>query len=91
MNLKNFLKPDWRKIVLSVILLLWYLSSILIAIAEEGGFNSVLHFIAVFGMLIFFPFSLFYIFFPVDIILSILYTYLLSCLIIWVYDKRKKK
>ncbi len=86
MNWKQFLKPDRRKIITIIILL------ILLALTIPFiMYYSPLMF-TIIPMLIIFP-----IFFDVNnyskIILLIAYWYLLSCLIVWVYDKlfRKKK
>lgn len=101
----NFLKPDWRKIVLSVLIFLFLFifgTPLCIDPSEEGlrmrpdpeywGCHTQLHryfhFIPDFFLLNWFiliknPILSFLAF--------ILTSYLLSCLIIWIYEKLKKK
>jgi len=99
MNWKRFLKPDWRKIVLFVIFFLISPAQFinLISIPENpqptqlvpllGGFFTIGLIIANVktGISIFTNLNM--IFF----ILSIIISYFLSCLIIWIYIKLKKK
>ena len=102
MTLKQFLKPDWRKIVLFVIL---FILSLLISypgFCVDGtnfGYCEEIH-----G----FPLSAYTTFGEQDVvppekleyiryenifgfIFNLIFWYLLSCLIVWIYDKVKKK
>jgi Sec-independent protein secretion pathway component TatC len=89
MNLKQFLKPDWRKIavfvILSIILFItpWpepgccdfpYYQGFLLPVYFQGGFAG-------------FPKT----FIPTNFVIDVIIWYLLSCLIVWIYDKVKKK
>jgi len=97
MNFKQFLKPDWRKIVLSIFIAT---SFILPALFVTSGTNAyilaILKIILMFLSLPLFLASLIikdadlgvFIFL---ILISIIYWYLLSCIIAWIYDKVKKK
>lgn len=89
MNLKKFLKPDWRKIV--IFLILFMSSSFIIY------FDTKFYFIG-FPLAFYYKhpsygrspswiegFSLNY------LLLDLILWYLLSCLIVWIYDKVKKK
>ena len=94
MTFKQFLKPDWRKIVIfGVLFLLFSLMSYVIS----GSFTDVLPFIGFpsifyrFGgmtMVGYYRSSEFYLF---NLLFDIIFWYLLPCLIIWIYDKVKKK
>jgi len=82
MDLKKFLKPDWRKIVIFVILFIIFsfLSLILSMIyicspSINIGCPPLGIELGVFILLF---------------IISFFISYLLSCLIIWIYDKVKK-
>jgi hypothetical protein len=100
MIIKQFLKPDWRKIVVFVILFLvlplpWktnicHIFSIILpsgysciewSIQPFVGFASIL--IIIFGLFTFDDLML--------LIILLLISYLLSCLIILIYNKVKKK
>jgi len=97
MNWKEFLKPDWRKIVVFVILFILssfisaYFNTIYSAIGfcssiKAGfplAFNTEISGIECGG-----DSSNFDIF---SFILDIIFWYLLSCLIVWIYDKFRKK
>lgn len=101
MSWKEFLKPDWRKIILTIPLFIWGIFGFFIVVSEMG-FN-ILFVIGLIGMVISLPIIL--IFFstsliPIEVlnvlsvlmvILDVLYAYLISCLIAWVYDKLKKR
>jgi len=103
MNWKQFLKPDWRKITIFVII-------ILPSIIVEACVNNLLscqlisasfgYVLVLFTLLVFPIFLLFKIigipyqaFLPwvLVLIINLLYEYILSCLIIWIYDKFRKK
>lgn len=83
MNIKKFLKPNWRKIVITVILMI-------IPFIYLGVSSFIIHSCPV-GMTDCSPYIFDLEFFSVMIFISIIITYLISCLIIWVYDKVKKK
>jgi hypothetical protein len=91
MTLKQFLKPDWRKIVVFItVLILGGLSLFIVAVCFSCpiyiGFIGLALFIVLdFIFLIFSPSFFFYL----GILLSIFYWYLLSCLIIWIYSNFK--
>ena len=90
MNWKEFLKPDWKKIVGVVIL------SALIPIPVSSCFCAGWDCICVIGqslinILITSPHQLLYGYYFPFIIILILFYYLLSCLIVWIYDKVRKK
>ena len=99
MNIKQFLKPNWRKfVIMGILTMILFLSAMLVSAADnpqiEGYLNIpevvVLVFFAV--VIVLFPFSeLTY--FPDFLALTfiIIYWYFLSCLIVWIYDKVKKK
>jgi hypothetical protein len=105
MSWKQFLKPDWRKIIITIIILfltIFYNTRTEILpqpktryyqgfpfewwIYEAGG--------TVIGYLIFnIPVELLYSgrIILTGFIADIIFWYLLSCLIVWIYDKVKKK
>jgi len=104
MNWKKFLKPDWRKIVLALVLSLilpffstsgWDCtetpcgSHYFYIMPIVGGFVNLMEFLkrlilsgVPFEALLM-PLILF--------LISFIISYLLSCLIVWIYDKVKKK
>lgn len=90
MNIKQFLKPDWRKFIVFIIILIISLMSVFFSGCFSGRpcfifpwtiFTFILDFFMEFGFLGFWPVA----------IPSIIYWYLLSCFIIWIYDKIKVK
>lgn len=88
MNWKEFLKPDRRKIVIFVILSLLFSFSFLPFSLFVVGVSTYIGF----------PLTIYYfsirtgpIFSFENLILDIIVWYLLSCLIIWIYDKVKKR
>jgi hypothetical protein len=110
MNLKQFLKPDWRKIVIFVIIIFFSLFDVFIY--EKYGKSSTI----IEGLCITHEFGgteceyklnpLFWISFNIEIngegelylkiltntyLISLIYWYLLSCLIVWIYDKFRKR
>ncbi len=98
MKWKQFLKPDWRKIVIFVVLsvIFLYLFNNAVTIGElyypVKGFPVPYYYSRSGGMLSsgvlvdYIPsFNL------LNFILNITFWYLISCLIVWVYDKVKKK
>ncbi len=99
MTLKQFLKPDWRKILIFVILLI---ISTFIGYNEANCMSFGGGCTHSYG----FPFTIYSIhqsaympsplpktthFNPTFIIPNIIIWYLLSCLIIWIYDKFRKR
>ncbi len=105
MNWKQFLKPDWRKIVLTIILFGWFFFGFLTGGSE--GEMGIFTIIGIIGLFVSLP-SLYIlshipiidifgekegqiIFFIIYFILIGVYSYLLSCLIFWIYDFSKRK
>ena len=91
MTLKQFLKPDWRKIVIFVVVSIVFslYKNIITVYNYERGFPLPFQF-CVYDM---FP-SLAPPWCGVVghyLIVDIIIWYILSCLIVWIYDKRKKK
>ena len=87
MTLKQFMKPNWRKIVITVILFIIstayvsflgldapYLYGFPLPVYQLGGWPS-----GYTG------------FIYLGIIVDFIFYYLLSCLIVWIYDKFRKK
>jgi len=103
MNWKKFLKPDWRKIILSIIIFLlgflpriyfplhqlsWVLLGITwwpVYVAQLSGLLKGLYL----KPPIFDPIAL--LIFIVAILITPIFWYFLSCLIVWIHDKVKKK
>jgi hypothetical protein len=86
MNWKEFLKPDWRKIVLTVILMFiplpMYVDTFCSCYSPPCQCPKKIMF---YPLLLSLGIGLLTL--PIDLVIS----YLLSCLIVWIYDKRKKK
>jgi len=93
MNLKQFLKPDWRKIVIFMIFFALSYIYTVTTLIPALGLTFLFH-----G----FPLGYFRItvrynviqaskILWVGLLADIIFWYLLSCLIIWIYDKLKKK
>jgi len=98
MTLKQFLKPDWRKIVIIIFIIISLLIPWVFMRTGPGTGMDIEHFT-------FFLFS--WIFLPLFqpcgyisgsicstipfFVIHVIYWYFLSCLIIWIYDKVKKK
>jgi len=89
MNWKQFLKPDWRKITIVVILVLIGFFSVQNCAPRGKSYPLIL-----------FPFY-FYEGYQnmvsncsvdfIPAITSVIYWYILSCIIIWLYDKFRKR
>jgi hypothetical protein len=101
MNWKEFLKPDWRKIALTIIIFLFFI-----------GYWVYNFFVGIFGWCepcnheYYLPWEsgacghcgypdlltyiLIEIYWPLAIIIALFISYLLSCLIVWIYDKFRK-
>jgi hypothetical protein len=84
MDWKEFLKPDWRKIIVFILSLNFLLIPYTCHVAK-GGCDD---FYLIAGWL-FILISISFI--PQIIIPLIIFDYFLSCFIIWIYDKYKKK
>jgi len=96
MKIKQFLKPDWRKIIIFVVLFIIF--SFLMNntfYIEDKGFPFVYLDFPVYGPAMLLNETLVDyrapIFSLINFILDIIFWYLFSCLIIWIYDKMKKK
>ena len=87
MNWKEFLKPDLRKIVLTFVFIsiAIYFASI---IAPIEGIGKILAFIFLFPIYV--DVRLLSLG-SVTLIVEVFWLYVLSCLIIWIYDKMKKR
>jgi hypothetical protein len=84
MSIKKFLKPDWRKIVLIIILLIISsLSTWGIIISQTNLGFPFAYFKGHFGELSEFDI--------IALFLNIIFYYLFSCFVIWIYSKVKKK
>jgi hypothetical protein len=94
MNWKEFLKPDWRRLLIAFILC-GITFGFLYCFLTESECLSMTVINLVGGPEAFFE-SLFDLFLFLDIpisekIISIVISYLLSCLIVYLYDRHKKK
>jgi hypothetical protein len=95
MNWKKFLKPDWRKILLTILI-----GILAFLIFMETGIYckpcaSETECVCPYSLPQLLSFPIFIIWAQsndwIIISSSILYWYILSCLIVWIYDKVKKK
>ncbi len=108
MTLKKFLKPDWRKIVVFVVLAifslsLFFYSMMIIDCLNPPCKDKFMESLGIVINIVPFMFSYFLINFefpfPIDLIfviifyfiIPLLWYYLLSCLIVWIYDKFRKR
>ena len=85
---EKFLRPDWKKIVLMI--LIPYFIRVLYVIFSLSKGTHVIYtssFIATNNM----PLLILVNEFLGSILISWIWSYPLSCLIVWIYDKRKKK
>jgi uncharacterized membrane protein AbrB (regulator of aidB expression) len=103
MKWKELLKPDWGKILITILITLMF--SILVI--NVFGINydnlkipTLVDFVGfiIFIVILAWPLSLLpstmntqTLFLPLGMFLLILYWYFLSCMIIWIYNKVKKK
>jgi len=87
MDWKQFLKPDWRKIVLFLVLLN-FVPMPLVCYYALGGCGEMF---IVAGFIFFLTVLMTPLIMIVIAIPLIILSYLLSCLIIWIYDKFKGK
>jgi len=84
-NVKEFLKPNWRKFFVSIILFFIILLITTPIIIFEPFYFLAFLFELFIGLFVAFPVSLlFWIYF-------FLLPYILSCLIFWIYNKVKKR
>jgi len=90
MNLKEFLRPDWKKIVLFLVILIFfpisvYRGSCALPPASCPGLLSLLNLFMMYtpfyAGIVSYPFFIF----------GIIISYLISCLIFWIYHKLRKK
>ena len=94
MTIKQFLKPDWRKTVIFVVL--FVIGFITFLISSSFGIRVIPDsatevLIAIFLPIIFITQSLGSSNIEFILSLAIIYWYILSCFIVWIYDKVKKK
>jgi len=99
MNLKQFLKSDWRKIVVFAILIILEficlpMPNIIFTDPPTTDYSQwqCISLLSIFPLL-FSPYEGFdtTLMRIIIIFVSFLITYLLSCLIVWIYDKFRKK
>jgi len=98
MKWKELFKPSLNKIILTIFLLIitslfiveervetvWYIDRYIETTIPYYGFPFKVGFLTVGGIRFYEPI-------PANIVLNTIFYYLLSCLIIWIYDKVKKK
>ncbi len=92
-KIKEFLKPDWRRVLIAIILCGIIYGSIYCFFSEECLSKTAVNLVG--GPEAFFQ-SLFDLFLSIDApiaekISTIVVSYLLSCLIVYLYDKHKNK
>ena len=97
MNLKQFLKPDWRKVVIFVIPIILTIIAVLFKV-KGSEWDVLLYFPILFCAII--PgcitsngevFEVNNVLYLLSFVITYIIWYLLSCLIIWIFDKIKKK
>jgi hypothetical protein len=92
MTLKQFLKPDWRKIVIFVIILALVVIIIPLMNSGFGRYTVIVGFPLIFYEETFWPSEMEKTnFLVLNFIIDIIVLYIFSCLIIWIYDKSRKK
>ena len=94
MNWKEFLKPDLRKIVITIILFIPSFFIVFFMCFPQGNFICDifrLQFLILVPIFVILDLSQSLFVLVLQIISDIIFLYLLSCLIVWVYDKYKKK
>ncbi len=91
MNWKEFFKPDWRKIVLFIVL---FIFGIIISIFSNsclGCYNVSVGLPLGFYEQIFWPRGMEKTnFLMLNLVIDIVFCYLFSCLIVWIYDNFRK-
>jgi len=96
MNLKEFLKPDWKKMIVTIVLL--GVSFLYIHQVFEEGVNieyglplpsiaKIYPSLVEFGQ----PLQLYYTPLPVGFAVDLVFWYLVSCSMFWIHSKVKKK
>ncbi len=99
MNWKQFLKPDWRKIV--IFIFFTFIGLFMLFSGKCWWSNGSTHcFISLVGVVFNFLWIILRLLFVelnltenlvyIGFLLSIIYWYLLSCLIVWIYYKLRK-
>jgi glucan phosphoethanolaminetransferase (alkaline phosphatase superfamily) len=84
MNIKQFLRPDGRKtLVMIFLIILTWISYVIGVVGLVIAFAYIL-------LIVGFPMLIVELMMPFKIISVIIYWYLLSCLIVWIYDKMNK-
>ena len=104
MKLKQFLKPDWRKVVMAIIIfnimplsiLFWFCPLHALCMPslprlEFFGFLKCLLYLFNARREIFGEGSYRVDCYPPQFFISVIISYFLSCLIIWIYEKLKKR
>ena len=92
MNIKQFLKPDWRKIVIFVILFIFGIGISILSNSCLGCYNVSTGLPLGFYEQIFWPPEMEKTnFLMLNFIIDIVILYFFSCLIIWIYEIIKKK
>jgi hypothetical protein len=102
MNIRQLLKPDWRKIIIFLVLLLplFYPDSIIkfqtgwdyAMRGNRGGAPILENLFWIWIFLLFEPsYELPKITFILLTVIVFIISYLLSCLIVWIYDKFRKR
>ncbi len=87
MNLKQFLKPDWRKIIVFVLFLFYSIYAYFSGFPAPGGCATP-GFLEIYSLFAFLITGRFFFYFGT--LLNVIYIYLLSCLIIWIYSNFRK-
>jgi hypothetical protein len=91
-TLKQFLKPDWRKIVVFVVLF------VMLFLSFDGKYPIDYMYVAMGGckeengkmQCIGLGYGYNWAYFILDIFIWTIISYILSCLIVWIYDKFRK-
>jgi glucan phosphoethanolaminetransferase (alkaline phosphatase superfamily) len=92
MKIKQFLKPDWRKIVVFVILFILGIGISILSNSCLGCYNVSIGLPLGFYEEIFWPHGMEKTnFLMLNFIIDIVILYFFSCLIIWIYDKFRKR
>jgi len=91
MNWKEFLKPDWRKLIITIIIgFIGFLSYIIMT--RYIHIIQLILFLPIFFIVSIIPEEIFIPLFILNSLwlLSIPYWYLISCFMIWIYNEKKK-
>jgi hypothetical protein len=93
MIIKEILKPDWRKLILFILLpsipsfIASFINAVQIAFIFKPFYMTVLLSTGILNLRTFGDYMLA----GVATILDLIYIYLLSCFLVWIYDKFRKK